>query len=881
MKKWTYNFGDGEAAGNARMKNILGGKGANLAEMSRIGLPVPLGFTISSELCAEYFQNSKQIPASLTAEIQQQIKHMEQNLGQKFGDHTTPLLVSVRSGSRSSMPGMMDTILNLGLNDHTVEGLAKRTTNPRFAYDSYRRFIQMYADVVLGVDHFLFEEILSKHRDEHSIKEDSEFSADTLKIIIDEFKKLIEKQTDITFPADVHQQLLGAINAVMDSWMNNRAIIYRRIHNIPEEWGTAVNIQSMVFGNMDDNSATGVLFTRNPSTGTKELFGEFLLNAQGEDVVAGIRTPLAITKEHAQKSKSMEQVLPRAFEELKRYATKLEDYYKDVQDIEFTIQQGKLWILQTRSAKRTTQAALKIAVDMVSEGIITKEEALLSLNPNSLEQLLHPSLDRSKPMTLIGKGLPASPGAASGIVVFSADDAEKLAKNCKVILVRSETSPEDINGMHAAEGILTSRGGMTSHAAVVARGMGKSCVCGAVELLINAKEKIMIAGEFTVKEGEKITIDGSTGEIILGEVDTITSEISEDFSTIMRWATTVKKIAVRANAETMPDAKLAKQFGAEGIGLCRTEHMFFDASRINVVREMILANSQDKRVKALAKILPMQINDFLEIFKVMENLPINIRLLDPPLHEFLPTNEADLEKIGTELEMSKSQIHHAIAQLEEQNPMLGHRGCRLGISYPEIYQMQVNAIFEAMVKTSKTHTMPKLEIMIPLVATAKELALNRVMIEVIAKEIEQKHQITLPYSIGTMIELPRAAIMAEQIAHHADYFSFGTNDLTQTTYGISRDDSSSFLEEYLKHGIFKADPFAHFDQEGVGQLVQIAIERGKRTKPQLKTSVCGEHGGDAESVKFFARLGMNYVSCSPYRIPIAILAAAQEAVAKK
>lgn len=884
MTKWVYSFGDGFADGKADMRDLLGGKGANLAEMCSLGLPVPPGFTISTEVCTSYYDNNRTLPETLKAQVQDAIATIETKLGCSFGDIDNPLLVSVRSGARASMPGMMDTVLNLGLNDQSVQGLAKKSNNPRFAYDSYRRFIQMYSDVVLGIDHYYFEEILDYKKQDKGVTLDTDLDADDLKALVESFKQKVLEVSGKPFPNDVHEQLWSAIMAVLNSWMNDRANTYRKLHDIPESWGTAVNIQSMVFGNMGEDCATGVAFTRDPSTGENAFYGEYLVNAQGEDVVAGIRTPQAITVAGKEKIGSdqpaMEEVMPEVYQELVTIYKKLEGHYKDMQDIEFTVQNHKLWILQTRSGKRTAPAAIKIAVDMVSEGLITKEEGLLRIDPMSLDQLLHPTLDPKAHRRIIDRGLPASPGAASGKVVFSADEAEKRAtEGEKVVLVRIETSPEDIHGMHAADGILTSRGGMTSHAAVVARGMGRPCVSGAGGLHIDYAAKTLKASGSVIKEGEKITINGSTGEVILGEVPTIQPKLSGDFATLMAWADDVRDLKVRTNAETPVDAEAARKFGAEGIGLCRTEHMFFEAERIIAVREMILAESKEERESALAKILPMQKQDFAEIFQIMAGFPVTIRLLDPPLHEFLPKNEADMKEVAEAAGVSLELIHQRAEQLHEMNPMLGHRGCRLGVTYPEIYAMQARAIFEAAVEVSKASGQEVIpEIMIPLVVGKQEFEMLKTMIDQIALDVKSETKSDLHYLVGTMIELPRAALKAGEIAQSAQFFSFGTNDLTQTTFGISRDDAASFLGSYKAQGILEHDPFVRLDEEGVGELVEIATERGRKTRPELKLGICGEHGGNPPSIHFCQKTGLDYVSCSPYRVPIARLAAAQAAI---
>jgi pyruvate,orthophosphate dikinase len=884
MAKWVYSFGDGKAEGRAEMRNLLGGKGANLAEMSSLGLPVPPGFTISTEVCTYFYDNKKTYPPELKDELEKALVEVEKVVGIKFGDAANPLLVSVRSGARASMPGMMDTVLNLGLNDKTVLGLAKSSGDERFAWDSYRRFIQMYSNVVLDVGHHYFEEALEIKKEDLGVSMDTDLKADDWRAIVAEYKKLVEKRTGKPFPQDPREQLWGAVGAVFDSWMNQRAITYRRLHAIPESWGTAVNVQAMVFGNMGEDCATGVAFTRDPSTGTNLFYGEYLVNAQGEDVVAGIRTPqhLTVQGKLAQKSDApaMEEVMPEVFKQLDGVRQRLEQHYHDMQDIEFTVQRGKLYMLQTRNGKRTAKAALKIAVDMVHEGLIDKREAGARIVPASLDQLLHPTLDPKAPRKVIAKGLPASPGAASGKVVFTADDAEKQARaGEKVILVRRETSPEDIHGMHAAEGILTSTGGMTSHAAVVARGMGKPCVAGAGDVRIDAKARTLSVRGTVVKTGDTITLDGSTGEIILGVVPTVQPELSGDFSQLMEWADEFRKLGIRTNAETPTDAAQARKFGAEGIGLCRTEHMFFDGDRIVAVREMILADDEKSRRAALAKIQPMQRQDFVELFEIMAGLPVTIRLLDPPLHEFLPKTAAEMEVVAKDLGVDVKEIEERANKLHEFNPMLGHRGVRLGISYPEIYEMQARAIFEAVADVQKKAGKTVIpEIMIPLVATKKELDLMKVVIDQVAEEVSSSSGEKLEYLVGTMIELPRAALRAGDIAETAEFFSFGTNDLTQTTFGLSRDDSASFLEKYQQRGIFEHDPFASLDIEGVGELIEIATERGRKVRNSLKLGICGEHGGDPASVFFCHKAGLDYVSCSPYRVPIARLAAAQAAL---
>ncbi len=883
-QKFVYSFGDGKSEGDASMKNLLGGKGANLAEMSKMGLPVPPGFTITTEFCDFYYKNAKKFPDALKQEVAVALAQIEEKIGAKFGDEKNPLLFSVRSGARASMPGMMDTVLNLGLNDKTVLGLAEKSGNKRFAFDSYRRFIQMYSDVVLGVDHYNFEVILDEKKHEFGASADTDLSAENLEEIATLFKEKVKEELGREFPQDVNEQLWGAVEAVFASWMNERATIYRQLNDIPASWGTAVNVQSMVFGNMGDTSATGVAFTRNPSTGVKELYGEYLINAQGEDVVAGIRTPQSITnsgkKQLGSTLPSMEETMPDVFVELVEIYKTLELHYRDMQDIEFTVQNKKLWMLQTRNGKRTAHAAVKIAVDMVHEGLIDKKEALKRIDPASLDQLLHPTLDPKAKVKIIAKGLPASPGAASGIVVFSSAEAERRFENGdKVILVRVETSPEDIKGMHVSQGILTARGGMTSHAAVVARGMGTPCVSGAGGLHVDHQNQFFTANGVQVKEGETITINGSNGDVILGLVPTLKPNLSGDFETIMKWADEVRVLKVRTNAETPLDCQTARDFGAEGIGLCRTEHMFFSEDRIVAVREMILAEEVEGRKKALAKLLPMQRRDFVEIFKIMAGLPVTIRLLDPPLHEFLPHKESEVAEVAKAVGVDVSYVKHRTHQLQEQNPMLGHRGCRLGISYPEIYEMQARAIFEAATIVKKgTGEEVLLEIMIPLVATKKELQILKDLMVATQKDVEKESGVKLNYLVGTMIELPRAALLADQIAQEAEFFSFGTNDLTQTTFGLSRDDSASFLGHYQKAGILEKDPFAELDQEGVGQLIKIAAEKGRATRQDIKLGICGEHGGNPASIEFCHRTGLNYVSCSPYRVPIARLAAARAAL---
>ena len=886
MATWVYNFSKTPKKDKTGLKNLLGGKGANLSEMIKIGLPVPPGFTISTEACNEFYKRNRKNPVGLDKQVKSAIKDVEKKIGKKFGDKKNPLLVSVRSGARVSMPGMMDTVLNLGLNDETVLGLAAKTKNETFAYDSYRRFIQMYSNVVLGVDHHNFEDLIENYKLTKGVTLDTDLDAEDWKKLIKDFRDVIKREIKKDFPQDVYQQLWGAVGAVFQSWRNQRAKTYRKLNNIPEEWGTAVNVQSMVFGNMGDDCATGVAFTRNPSTGEKSFYGEYLINAQGEDVVAGIRTPQNITKKARLEAKSdalsMEETMPKVYGQLVQIYKKLEKHYKDMQDIEFTVENKKLWMLQTRSGKRTAKAAIKIAVDMVKENLIKKDEALLRIDPKMLDTLLHPTLDPKAEKDIIAKGLPASPGAASGKITFSADDAETLkSQNQKTILVRLETSPEDIHGMNAAEGILTCRGGMTSHAAVVARGMGKPCVSGSGTIQIDYQSKEFKVGNRVFKEGEIITIDGSSGEVMSGEVKTIKPDISGDFSKIMSWADKTRKMQVRTNAETPLDTKVAREFGAEGIGLCRTEHMFFDEERILYVRQMILSKSKEDRSEALGKILPFQKKDFYEIFSIMKGLPVTIRLLDPPLHEFLPKSEKEISSVASSIGISEKEIKDRISDLHEENPMLGHRGCRLAISYPEIYEMQCEAIFEAVLQCKKEKIKVLPEIMIPLVATGQELEILKELVDSKAKEISKKYNQKLDYMVGTMIELPRAALNAHDISKHADFFSFGTNDLTQTTLGISRDDAGKFLDDYVDNNIFKIDPFVSIDVNGVGQLVELACKNAKKNKSKIKLGICGEHGGDPDSIMFCQKAGLNYVSCSPYRVPIARLSAAQAKILSK
>ena len=879
--KFVYSFGGGKAEGRAGLKALLGGKGANLAEMASLGLPVPPGFTISTEVCTAYYAGNRSYPPGLETQVTAALAQVEALAGGVFGEAANPLLVSVRSGARASMPGMMDTVLNLGLNDQTVEGLATRAADRRFAYDSYRRFISMYSDVVLGVDHAEFEDILGGFKDQRGYGLDTEITAEEWLALIARYQALVVEHTGKPFPQDVKEQLWGAIGAVFTSWNGARAITYRTLNKIPQDWGTAVNIQAMVFGNMGESSATGVAFTRNPSTGAKELYGEFLVNAQGEDVVAGIRTPQNITErarlQAASQAPSLEALMPATFAELCATFDRLEAHYRDMQDMEFTIQDGKLWMLQTRTGKRTAKAALKIAVDMADEGLISRSEAVMRIDPSSLDQLLHPTLDPKAKREVIATGLPASPGAASGEIVFDADEAQRLkALNHRVILVRVETSPEDIHGMHAAEGILTTRGGMTSHAAVVARGMGKPCVSGAGSIRIDYKAGTLSVMGVTLHKGDTLTLDGSTGQVMKGEVATMKPELSGDFSRLMTWADGVRRMGVRANAETPLDARTARDFGAEGIGLCRTEHMFFDTGRILAVREMILADKPGKRRVALAKILPMQRQDFIDLFDIMAGLPVTIRLLDPPLHEFLPQADHEIDEVAEQMNANPDTLRSRLAELKEFNPMLGHRGVRLLITYPEITEMQSRAIFEAATEVARrTGKAPIPEVMVPLVASKAELDIVKERIVAVADQVAKETGITIDYLVGTMIELPRAALRAAEIAQSADFFSFGTNDLTQTTFGISRDDAARFIGEYTAKGVFPTDPFISLDIEGVGELVAIGTERGRATKPDLKTGICGEHGGDPASIAFCESIKLDYVSCSPFRVPIARLAAAQ------
>lgn len=887
MTKWVYAFGDGTAEGTSGMRNLLGGKGSNLAEMSSLGLPVPPGFTITTEVCTFYTQNGETYPDGLTSQVDAALDRVSALTGRRFGDQENPLLVSVRSGARVSMPGMMDTVLNLGLNDETVQALAKSSGDARFAYDSYRRFIQMYGDVVLGVEHHAFEEILEHEKETKGYVLDTDLTAADWQGIIERYKAVVEASIGKPFPQDPHAQLWGAVGAVFGSWMNQRAITYRRLHTIPETWGTAVNVQAMVFGNMGDTSATGVAFTRNPSTGENALYGEFLVNAQGEDVVAGIRTPQSITEkariEGGSDKPSMEAVMPAAFAEFVAICDVLERHYKDMQDVEFTIERGKLWMLQTRSGKRTAKAALRSAVDMANEGLITREQAIARIDPASLDQLLHPTIDPSAERTVLASGLPASPGAATGEIVFSSDEAERLkGLGRKVVLVRIETSPEDIHGMHAAEGILTTRGGMTSHAAVVARGMGKPCVSGAGGIRVDYAKATLTAAGRTLKAGDQITIDGASGQVFLGALPMVKPDLSGDFANLIAWADDVRRMKVRANAETPADARVAREFGAEGIGLCRTEHMFFDEGRIVAVREMILADNEQGRRAALAKLLPMQRSDFVALFEIMAGLPVTIRLLDPPLHEFIPHGDEEIAEVAAAMGVPEDKLKERAEALHEFNPMLGHRGCRLAISYPEIAEMQARAIFEAAIEAAEKSGAPvEPEVMVPLVGLKAELDLVKATIDATAKAVEKETGKTLVYSVGTMVELPRAALRAAEIAEAAEFFSFGTNDLTQTTFGISRDDAASFLGAYQTKGIIERDPFVTLDVDGVGELVKIAAERGRTTRPNIKLGICGEHGGDPASIAFCETVGLDYVSCSPFRVPIARLSAAQAALKAK
>ncbi len=886
MTKLILNFNSKQSKSIKNPKNFLGGKGANLSEMGRMGLPVPPGFTISTKVCEIFYKHKKKLNNNLISQIKKELKIIEKDVSKKFGDLKNPLLLSVRSGARVSMPGMMDTILNLGLNDKTVNALAVKTSNGRFAKDSYRRFIQMYGNVVMGVESYHFEELIENYKLTKGVLLDTDLDENDWDGLIEDFKRTVKEKTKKEFPQDVFQQLFGAISAVFLSWESNRAKVYRKLNQIPAEWGTAVNVQSMVFGNMGDDCATGVVFTRNPSDGSNEIYGEYLINAQGEDVVAGTRTPQYITKKARKNAKveepSMEESLPKVFNELKKILKKLEKHYKDMQDVEFTVENNKLWMLQTRSGKRTAKSAVKIAVDMVKEKLISKKEAVLRIDPNSLDTLLHPTLDEKSTINVIANGLPASPGAASGKVVFTSEEAERLTSMMQdTILVRVETSPEDIQGMHAAKGILTARGGMTSHAAVVARGMGRPCVSGSSEIDINYEMKTFKTSSMEIKEGDIITIDGSTGRIISGSVATVKPEISGDFSKIMTWADSFRKLNIRTNSETPKDTKTAKDFGAEGIGLCRTEHMFFDEERILSVREMILSKTKEDRSTALIKLLPHQKKDFIEIFKIMSGLPVTVRLLDPPLHEFLPRTDKEINEVANIVNLPLKEVESRIDELYEQNPMLGHRGCRLGISFPEIYEMQCRAIFEALAELKKEKIKSAFpEIMIPLVSTEAEIKIMKDLVIRIASEVQKEHKLKIEFMVGTMIELPRAAIKAKDIAKHAEFFSFGTNDLTQTTFGISRDDSGKFLNDYLDNKIFSIDPFISID-DGVGDLIKIAVEKGKSQNKNIKLGICGEHGGDPNSILFCSKAGLNYVSCSPYRVPVARLAAAQAELKNK
>jgi pyruvate, orthophosphate dikinase len=884
--KWVYTFGDGKAEGKAGLRDLLGGKGANLAEMANLGLPVPPGFTIPTSVCTYFYAHDKSYPPALKSQVEKALDHVGKLAGKAFGDSRNPLLVSVRSGGRASMPGMMDTVLNLGLNDKTVEALAELSGDRRFAYDSYRRFITMYSDVVLGFEHHHFEDILDTFKDGQGYTLDTDLTGDDWVELVGRYKEAVARETGKDFPQDPHEQLWGAIGAVFSSWMNARAVTYRRLHDIPESWGTAVNVQAMVFGNMGETSATGVAFTRNPSTGESKLYGEFLINAQGEDVVAGIRTPQDITEFARQESgsdkASMEVAMPEAFKELTRIYTLLEKHYRDMQDMEFTVEQGKLWMLQTRGGKRTAKAALRIAVELANEGLISKKDAVMRIDPASLDQLLHPTIDPAAKRDVIATGLPASPGAASGEIVFSSDEAAKLqADGRKVILVRIETSPEDIHGMHAAEGILTTRGGMTSHAAVVARGMGKPCVSGCGIIRVDYGRGTMSIGSRSFKTGDVITIDGSLGQVLAGRMPMIEPKLSGEFGTLMGWADSVRKLGVRVNGDTPDDARTAIKFGAEGIGLCRTEHMFFEETRIRTVREMILSEDEQSRRAALSKLLPMQRADFVELFEIMKGLPVTIRLLDPPLHEFLPHTQAEIEEVARAMNTDPRKLADRARDLAEFNPMLGFRGCRLAIAYPEIAEMQARAIFEAAVEAEKrTGKAVGLEVMVPLIATKAEFDLVKARIDASAQAVMKETGKKIAYQVGTMIELPRACLMAGDIAQTAEFFSFGTNDLTQTTYGISRDDAASFLGTYVAKGILEIDPFISVDRAGVGELVKIGVARGRKTRPNLKVGICGEHGGDPASVAFCHEIGLDYVSCSPYRVPIARLAAAQAALGK-
>lgn len=881
MQKYVYFFGEGQAEGNAQMKNLLGGKGANLAEMTNLGIRVPAGFTISTEICTQYYEDNRKFPEGFREQVKENMEKIAEAMKSKFGDSENPLLVSIRSGARVSMPGMMDTVLNLGLNDKTIQGLIKQSNNERFSYDCYRRFVQMYGDVVLGLkpegkEEDPFEVLIEKRKKSKGVELDTELTANDLKELVHEFKKMIKEKRGVSFPEDPYDQLWGAISAVFGSWNNKRAIEYRRINNIPGHWGTAVNVQAMVYGNMGDNSATGVAFTRDPATGEKRFFGEYLQNAQGEDVVAGIRTPQPINKAGKGNGEltSLEEDMPQVYSELEGIYNKLETHYKDMQDLEFTVQKGRLYLLQTRVGKRTAMAAVKIAVDMVREGLIDKRNAVKRVAPSQIDQLLHPMIDPKARLNVLAKGLPASPGAVSGKVTFSAEDAIEEGKKGRVILVRLETSPEDIGGMNAAQGILTARGGMTSHAAVVARGMGKACVAGCGSIKINYGKDQFTVGDRVVKRGDWITLDGATGRVIEGQVPTIKPDLSGDFGELMEWADEVRRLGVRTNADTPEDSKVARDFGAEGIGLTRTEHMFFKGKRIDAMREMILADDEKGRRRALDKLLPMQREDFIGIFKEMHDLPVIIRLLDPPLHEFLPHTDEEIKLLSKKIGVPFEKLEEKATSLHELNPMLGHRGCRLGITYPEITEMQARAIFEAACAVKKGGIKVIPEVMVPLVGDIKEFINQKEVIISIAERVMRDEGVKIDYMVGTMIEIPRAALTAEKIAEKADFFSYGTNDLTQMTFGFSRDDVGKILPLYIEKGILKDDPFSTLDQNGVGQLVKWGIERGRKAKPDLEIGICGEHGGDPESVKFCHRVGMDYVSCSPYRVPVARLAAA-------
>ncbi|WP_461368791.1 pyruvate, phosphate dikinase [Candidatus Darwinibacter acetoxidans] len=866
--KWVYFFGNGQTEGQEGNRNLVGGKGANLAEMTALGIPVPPGFTITTEACTAFYANNEQWAEGLEGQVMENLAKLEQAMGAKFGDPENPLLVSVRSGARVSMPGMMDTVLNLGLNDTTVEALAKKSGNPRFAWDSYRRFIHMYGDVVMGVPHELFEAAIAKKREDEGVEQDNELSVEALKALVQEYKAIVKDSAGTLFPDDPVQQLRGAIDAVFRSWNGARAIRYRQINNIPHEWGTAVNVQAMVFGNMGETSGTGVAFTRDPSTGENVFYGEYLMNAQGEDVVAGIRTPLPIAE--------LKKGMPEVYAELERIYKLLENHYKDMQDIEFTIQEGKLYLLQTRTGKRTATAAVRIAVEMVKEGLIDKQTAVMRVEPEQLDQLLHPMIDPKAKYEAIAKGLPASPGAAAGRIVFTAEEAEEWKERGEqVILVRNETSPEDIGGMHVAEGILTARGGMTSHAAVVARGMGKCCVAGCSAALIDEERKTLTFGQTVLKEGDWITLNGSTGEVIVGQVPMVEAQVSGDLGTLLSWADEIRALGIRTNADTPHDAQTAVDFGAEGIGLCRTEHMFFEGDRISAVRQMIFAKDQAGREAALAKLLPHQKGDFKGIFKAMEGKPVTVRLLDPPLHEFVPQDAEIIRKLAADMGLAVEELKARIESLEEINPMLGHRGVRLGVTYPEIYAMQARAIFEAAAELTKEGVKVFPEVMIPLVGTVQELKMMKEICVEVAEEVMKEFGVEFQYLVGTMVEIPRACVVADEIASEAEFFSFGTNDLTQMTFGFSRDDAGTFLPEYVEKGILEKDPFQSLDQVGVGSLVQMGVEKGRSTRQNLKIGVCGEHGGDPASIDFFHRVGLDYVSCSPFRVPIARLAAAQ------